>query len=68
MSKFKNIYYTLKNPKKITYRLKKNSEMRKLANNKHDNYKNRIFYFISPNHGNLGDQAIAYASLKFLAD
>lgn len=33
-------------------------------------YKNikKIFYMLIPEHGNLGDQAIAYATLKFLED
>lgn len=30
--------------------------------------KKKIFYMLTPKHGNLGDQAIAYASLQFLAD
>lgn len=30
--------------------------------------KKKIIYLLSPRHGNLGDQAIAYASLKFLKD
>lgn len=30
--------------------------------------KKKIFYMLVPIHGNLGDQAIAYASRKFLQD
>lgn len=30
--------------------------------------KKKIFYMLTPKHGNLGDQAIAYASLQFLTD
>ena len=31
-------------------------------------HKKKIFYMLTPQHGNLGDQAIAYASLKYLSD
>lgn len=35
---------------------------------KHLKYKRKILYFLTPKHGNLGDQAIAYASRRFLED
>ena len=38
--------------------------------NEFKNYSNtnKIFYMLVPTHGNLGDQAIAYASIKYLKD
>lgn len=55
-------------PHKLKYVLKylmSISEKKKLA--KYKNVK-KIIYCLSPTHGNLGDQAIAYATIKFFND
>lgn len=63
----KRIVYKIlgpKNVKKVEYELsfKNNSQFSKFRD------KRKIFYMLIPTHGNLGDQAIAYASNKFLED
>lgn len=67
MSALKKIAYKILGPqniKKIQYEIsfKYNNQFSKLKNTK------KIFYMLIPTHGNLGDQAIAYASKKFLME
>lgn len=57
-----NTYKSMKDTKRRVMSSKYNEKFEKFKDKK------KIVYTLSPEHGNLGDQAIAYASLKFLKD